>query len=325
MVTMKKWLLLIAVSFFMPGIAFCSIGFSSLLDASDDARPLMLSIWYPSDGDQLDVVGGNAVFRGEYAALDGPLVGRHPLIVISHGGLRSTNDSGAWLGAALAKAGFIAIEVNAPRPETPVVAVNEIWQRPRDVSRALSAILDSPVWAEHVDQKKVFVVGFALGGTAALSVAGAELDAGSYYQSCADASPVGADCSWYASHNVALSQLDQDGFDKPRHDDRFASAVSIDPEYLEAFSQGSGPPLIPTLLISLGSEERKTSNLPLVENDLIDKATRSDGFAVCTDRGPDILLEEEGDAALCGVSPEVRARTHTQIVNKILSFLESHP
>lgn len=320
---MKKWCLLFAALVLMPNLAYGSIGFTTIVDASEAARPLVLSIWYPSDGDQLDIIGGNAVFRGEYAALEAPVVGKHPLIVLSHGGLRSAKDSGAWLGAALAKAGFMVIEVNAPRPETPATAVNEIWQRPRDISRALSVILDNALWADHVDEKKIAVVGFALGGTAALAVAGAELDPKSYYQSCTDAGSIGADCTWFSSHNVALNQVDQDEFEQSRHDYRFTSAVLIAPEYLDAFSSDGRMALAPTLLISLGSQEMKTSRLPHVEKKAINEASLLDVFAVCTESGPQILLEEEGDAALCGTSPEERNRIHALIADMIISFLGS--
>ncbi len=318
---MNKWCLLVAALVLMPNLAYGSIGFRTIVDASEATRPLMLSIWYPSDGDQFDIIGGNAVFQGESAALDAPVVGKHPLVVLSHGGLRSTKDSGAWLGAALAKAGFIVIEVNAPRPENPAMAVDEIWQRPRDISRALSVILDNAAWADHIDEKKVAVIGFALGGTAALSLAGAELDAERYYESCADAGSIGADCTWFSSHNVALNQVDQDEFEQSRHDRRFTSAVLIAPEYLEAFSIESGMALAPTLLISLGSQEMKTLRLPHVEKKAIDEANRLDAFAVCTESGPQILLEEEGDAALCGTSPEERVRIHALIADMIVSFL----
>lgn len=319
---MKKSFLLVVAIFFIPNFAYCSIGFSSLIDSSEEARPLILSIWYPTNDNQSDImVGGNAVFHGESAAVDAQVTGRHPLVVISHGGLRSTNDSGAWLSATLAKAGFIVIEVNAPRPESPVVAVNEIWQRPRDISRALSVILDSPVWVDHIDQKKVFVVGFALGGTAALFISGAILDANNYFQSCDNVGTVGTDCAWYSSHNVALSQVSQSEFKQPKYDYRFNSAVLIDPEYLESFSSDSRLPSTPTLLISLDSKKLETIKLPQVEKKIIDKASSLDAFAVCTEKGAQILLEEEGDATLCGVSSEARARAHTLITNMVLSFL----
>ncbi|MGL4557997.1 MAG: alpha/beta hydrolase family protein, partial [Afipia sp.] len=110
------------------------------------------------------------------ALRDAPITqGQFPLILVSHGGLRSAEDSGAWLSSALARSGRIVVEVNGPRPGTGAEAVNEIWRRAHQLSRALDAILSDPEWADHIDPDDVSVVGFALGGTAALEVAGAEI------------------------------------------------------------------------------------------------------------------------------------------------------
>lgn len=59
-------------------------------------------------------------------------------------------------------------------------------------------MLADRVWNGRIDPNRISVVGFALGGTAALSVAGAKLDAERYVQSCtADGSTEGPDCGWY--------------------------------------------------------------------------------------------------------------------------------
>lgn len=230
----------------IPAFADSPVGFSSLADASDQ-RPIELSIWYPSDGGSPSMVGGNAVFEGVSAANDAPILeGEFPLVVVSHGGLRSSSNSGAWLGEGLARPGFVAVEVNAPGPARAAMAVNEIWQRPRDISRTIDLMLGDQRRAEHVDHGGIFVVGFALGGTAALAVSGAELDAERYLQSCAADGVEAPDCEWYTAHNVALDQADPGELGQSRRDRRVKAAVAIDPEYLAVFSGDGRAPAVPT-------------------------------------------------------------------------------
>lgn len=100
----------------------------------------------------------------------GPL----PLVVVSHGDLRSAADSGAWLSSSIARTGYIVAKVNAPGPENGAAALNEIWQRPDDVSRAIGLMLKDCEWGARIDQDRISVVRFAVGATAALSAAGAE-------------------------------------------------------------------------------------------------------------------------------------------------------
>ncbi|MFW2541248.1 hypothetical protein ACN2XU_01305 [Primorskyibacter sp. 2E107] len=78
-----------------------------------------------------------------------------PLIVPSHGGLRSAVDSGAWLDAALAEAGGLVVEVNAPRPRDASQATAEIWQGPTDISRTLDSLLGSADWAGRIDPGRI--------------------------------------------------------------------------------------------------------------------------------------------------------------------------
>lgn len=113
-------------------------GLAHLRDTSEDARPLSVSIWYPSEEKASGTVGGTPVFVGVAAAPNAEFTqSALPLVVVSHGGLRSATDSGAWLSSSIARAGFVVAEINAPRPDNAAVALNEIWQRPQDISRAI--------------------------------------------------------------------------------------------------------------------------------------------------------------------------------------------
>ena len=59
-----------------------------------------------------------------------------------------------------------------------------------------------------------------------------------------------------------------------------------------------------------------------LRNFAISNATAFDAFAVCTEAGPAISLEEEGDAAICGASPEGQNLAQKGIVDAITAFIQ---
>lgn len=308
-----------------PSFAEQSLGVTSIAVTSEDpARPLTLSLWYPGNGGTQENVGANAVFTGVIAGRNASLaMDRAPVVLVSHGGLRSATNSGAWLAAALARAGYLAVEINAPRPATAADAVDEIWRRPDDVNRALDAILSDPDWVEHIDQDSISVVGFALGGTAALALAGGEFEPQSFVQSC-NKTDWGPDCAWYKAQNVVLGSVNRDELAESRRDSRISSIVAVAPEYLDAFSAGLTTINVPTLFVSLGrdNDPHTTAQANIFSQAALADASMSDGFQVCTPAGPAIVADEGGDLALCGISAEARQRAHDAIVREIVTFLE---
>jgi len=64
------------------------------------------------------------------------------------------------------------------------------------------------------------------------------------------------------------------------------------------------------LTISLGQNDARDAQIRKIA---ISDATAFDAFAVCTEAGPTILLEEEDDAAICGASLEGRNLAHKGI------------
>jgi predicted dienelactone hydrolase len=298
------------------GVAFIDV-------AEENAgRPLQLSLWYPGQGGKEETIGDNAVFVGETAVPDASIAKqKFPLVLVSHGGLRSARDSGAWLSAALARTGYIVLEVNGPRPSTASEAVNEIWHRPSDLSRALDAVLDDPMWSLHIDESRISVVGFALGGTAALMLSGGVLGAQAFIQSCATlgGSP---DCGWYSAQNVSLESVDIDALTTSRKDVRVGSVVAVAPEYTHAFSDELSQIGIPTQIVLLRVDQALSGRL-LTQAQVIavPNANVSDGFPVCTLAGPEILSEDGGDPSLCGPSADARRDTHSSIATRISSFL----
>lgn len=152
-------------------------------------------VWYSAGAAGTAVsVGDNAVFQGAPARQDAAIAaGSFPLVLLAHGGLRSAPDSGAWIASRLATEGFV---VAVPHP--PQLAPEELWLRPADLSATLTAVASDPTLWSRLDTQAVGVLGFQLGGTAALALVGARIDGQRYARSC-DRGETGMDCAWFAS------------------------------------------------------------------------------------------------------------------------------
>lgn len=310
----------LAVALAPSAFADAALGVSSL--SVDGPRPLSLTLWYPGQGGEAELVGGNAVFEGTAGRRGAvPTETSVPLILVSHGGLRSASDTGAWLSAALARAGNLVVEVNGPRPATAAEAVDEIWHRPDDISRALDVILATPNWPDHIDEARVSVVGFALGGTAALALAGGVFAPESFVQSCSGGNQ-GPDCGWYAARNVALTSVDLVHLSMPRYDPRIQAVVAIAPEYLDVFSPLASEINVPALHVSLGPDGAPYASIGThMAHVAVPSSTVFDGFQVCTPMGPVILEDDGGDPLLCGVSTHARRQAQATITTEIVQFL----
>lgn len=185
-------------------------------------------------------------------------------------------------------------------------------------------MLNSDAWADHIEASKISAVGFALGGAAALAVAGGKIEVRPFLRACGETSITGPDCAWYAAQGVALSSVDQKELTRSRHDPRITSAVAINPEYMSVFSDGMALVEIPALVLSLGDGQPRVGfEGKLIGEVVISDLHSFDGFPACTEAGPDVLSEDEGAPAICGVSAEARERAHDEIACQIASFLTS--
>lgn len=309
-----------------PGLAGDVIGVRSVDAAGAPGRPLALTVWYPAGmGGRREEIGANAVFAGTSARRDAPVAdGTYPLVVLSHGGLRSAADSGSWLSARLAKQGFLVVEVNGPRPRRADRALDEIWRRPEDLSRALDLIVSVPAWASHIDRSRIAVVGYALGATAAIALSGGKFETSAFVQTC-DGSESGPDCAWFTSQGVSLTSVSKEDLERARRDPRITAAVAVSPEYVDVFAPKSLAVLgNPLLLVTLGNRDTPP-NMPeaprRISRIVIPNASISDGFPRCTTAGEAILTEDGGDPALCRRGPVTRAEVHRMIAAEIGSFL----
>lgn len=314
----------------------------SVTDAvgADAARPILVTLWYPAAEPAEPIpVGETPVFAGIPAIPDAaPQSGPHPLILISHGGLRSAPNSGAWIGAALARRGFIAAEITGPTidPARPETIPGEVWRRPGDVSAALSTLLADPDWAPRIDPARIGAVGVYLGGTAVLSLAGGRLRAGPYIRTCANGGTggTGLDCTFFQQHGIKLADVDKQALEADLTDPRIAAFIAIAPELADVMAPDTlAASDVPLQIIALGPDRGSAGETahnadpaPLAdaasEYHELSTASVFDGFGICKPGGAEIL-EAEGGGPICREGAgRARPAIHAELVDLIAGFLD---
>jgi predicted dienelactone hydrolase len=147
--------------------------------AGEAAAPQALQalLWYPSPA-----VATPQRF-GPYQVAVAPgapaTPGAHPLVLLSHG--TGGHEMGhAWLARRLAEQGFVVLSLRHPgdhfQDRSGVARPDYLAERPRQLSRALDALLADPQWAPLVDAGRVAAVGHSAGGHTVLALAGGQPD-----------------------------------------------------------------------------------------------------------------------------------------------------
>jgi predicted dienelactone hydrolase len=161
----------------------------------DAEKDLRCTVWYPAVESAVEVkqeVGppGGALFEAGMAAPDAGLEKsgkKLPLILLSHGSGGSAVQM-AWLGTALAQAGFIAVAVDHPGNNANATLTAEgfalWWERATDLSQVLDGMLADPEFGGRIDPDKIGAAGFSLGGYTVLELAGARTDISVVYKQC---------------------------------------------------------------------------------------------------------------------------------------------
>jgi len=176
------------------GEAHRTIALASAAARHIDHRATMdVTIWYPAapgSQESPEVIGpaDKPVFRVAMVSDDAPPVtGRRPVILLSHGFGGSARIMG-WLGAALARDGYVVISVDHPgNSDGDMSDIGSIawWERPRDMIAALQAIELDVRLGPLIDPNSIGSAGFSIGGMTALALAGARIDPANYDRFCA--------------------------------------------------------------------------------------------------------------------------------------------
>lgn len=303
--------------------------------APERGRPIEITLWYPAGGGgTFSLVGRNAVFEGVPARQDAAIAdGEFPIVLLAHGGLRAAQYLGGWIASDLAARGFIVVITQPPRlgDRSAQAAVREVWLRPADLSAALTAIERDASLAGHIQADRVGALGFLLGGTSALALAGARIDPEHYMRSC-DQEGTGLDCAWFAKNGVDLHESDPRRLARSNLDERIEVAIAIDPEQSASFTRASLMEMtVPVDIINLGKRETVAPGLdaegletliPAGRYHRVPDATPFSSFDQCRLQGPDILRGEGEDEAICrDGGGRTRADIHAQLAEMIEAAL----
>ncbi len=285
-------------------------------------------LWYPADDNGRAVlIGENAVFRGTQGFQSAAVAdGRFPLALISHGGFRAAPNIASWLAFALAADGFIAVVANPspiPHGSATQSVLGELWRRPADLSATLTAVEQDADLAEHVNKREIGGIGFFLGGSAVLELAGARIDAAALAKSCEGAAP-GRDCAWLAQGRVDLRRVDAGRLERSNLDRRVRAAVVIDPELTGTLTTKSlGAVAVPVRVVNLGrgntvpqtmNASTLSAKIPGSRYATLPGAAASSSFAECKPNGRAVLQEEGGETSLCDDGAgRTRAQTHAAL------------
>lgn len=197
--------------------------------------PLSVSLWYPTtEGGSDHEVGGNKVFKGVPVNQDAVIAeGEFPVVLLAHGGLRAAPHLGGWIASDLVMRGFIVAEPQPPQldPDEAQAALAEPWLRASDLSATLQALESDSILSAHIKKDRVGVLGFLLGGTSALSLAGAEIDPERYAKMCDEEAAISMDCLWFSEQGVDLHQADIQSLAHSSYNPKIKAAIAIDPEY----------------------------------------------------------------------------------------------
>jgi predicted dienelactone hydrolase len=142
-------------------------------------RPVITEVWYTTADTLTQRDKAFSPFILVKTVRDGKVSGQKlPVIFISHGagGGRLTME---WLADKLVQSGFIVAAVDHygntfdhPTPE----GFLEPWERPQDISFALTALLKDPAFGKLIDERRIGMAGFSIGGYTTLALAGANIN-----------------------------------------------------------------------------------------------------------------------------------------------------
>ncbi|MGI9500682.1 MAG: alpha/beta hydrolase family protein [Geminicoccaceae bacterium] len=337
---MRHALLALGVAAGFAGNAFADplAGYDRLaVKAPHRADLVAASVWYPvGTPTHQGLIGDYPAFKGTRAYVGAAIAdGRFPLVVLSHGS-GGNMDGLSWLSSALALRGAMVLAVNHPgstsgdsSPRRSIL----LHERARDLSVALDHLLGDATFASHVEEDHVVALGFSLGGTTALNLAGARMDRDAYQAFCERLGDDAPDCAFFAKGGVDLANLPA-AWEGDLRDPRIGAVIAVDPGLTYGFRQNSIAAFnLPVQLINLGEQDRwqavdvdsrgskLTEKLPEVDYVVVDPANHFSFLGLCKPEGP-ALLDAERDDPVCD-DPEGsdRSKVHAEIIEHMVRFL----
>lgn len=306
---------------------------------SANGRALNAVVWYPTEDDgKTESVGENPAFLGVPAIRNAsPGDGPHPLVVLSHGYGGSWRNL-SWLAGELAAKGYVVAATDHPGTTTfdrSKAEAARLWERPRDLSRLIDAVLADEDLGPRIDGKRIAAIGHSLGGWTVMALAGARVDAERFLADCkAKTSPRA--CA--LSHELGLDGTGdaRAALEGDLGDPRIGAAVSLDLGLARSFSTESLAAVrVPVLIFGAGIDagglpaEAESgylaAGLPMSMRDyVVVPDTMHFSFMQLCKPGAVAMIEARapGDGVVCkDGGTRGRAVIHRQVADRIATFL----
>jgi len=309
------------------------------------SRPITSHVFYPTLDRHVEplMIGppGGALFSAGDAVWNAkPILNQTlPLIVMSHGTGGSSLQM-LWMAETLVKNGYIVVGVNHhgnTAIETKKYAEGYVlwWERSQDLAVVLALLFENKQWSNMIDQQKVGVVGFSLGGYTAISAIGGITDKALFDRFCrSDKRDSTCDAQGEFSEiekefaKVKNSDQVKASVEKQSHSfkvDAIKAAFVISPALVQAFTKHSLASIsLPTTIV-VGSADQvaeprtnarvAAARIPDANYIEVEKVGHYTFLSECTELGEKILK------GLCvdnqGVS---RATVHGEVSERAASF-----
>ncbi|QGZ33038.1 alpha/beta hydrolase family protein [Stappia indica] len=301
------------------------------------ALPIAASLWYPAGrATYRNLIGDSVLFEGAPAMVGAAVAeGRYPLILLSHGS-GGAMDGLTWLSSRLAARGAIVLAVNHPGTtsgDSSPRRTMRLAPRAADLGAALEAVLGDPQFAPHIDRERISALGFSLGGSTVLGLAGLRFDRDAFADYCRKAGEEAAGCDFLAKGGVRLDALPE-AFSADMRDLRVSAVISVDPGFTHAAAEESLAGVRgPVLFLNLGEEDRwpavdvgpqgsgLAARVPGARHLAVAPAHHFTFLGVCKEGGAELLRKWQDDPICDDPQGADRARAHEEIVGIVADFL----
>jgi predicted dienelactone hydrolase len=249
-----------------------------------------------------------------------------PVLFVSHGNW-GTRYSQGWLALELVKAGFIVVSLSHPGT-TADNRTNEgatrLWDRARDASVVLDALLADAKWSPIIDAQKIGFIGHSFGAHTGVLLAGGTFDPKKQEQFCQQNQN---DFYCKGSVTIDFSTIDVKDSNQQYSDARFKAFYLMAPGPAQGFSieslQKIGAPMtvdiahFDDILLSSENAEVFAKSIPNAK-----RIERQVGhFTYVPECKP--VLGGLLAAQICNDPPNVdRQKFHTEIAQDVVSFMK---
>lgn len=305
------------------------------LTAAHRARPVAASVWYPAAGPSYRAPIGDGPIFVPSMVLMAPAIagGRHPLVLLSHGSGGNAAALG-WLAEGLVARGAIVLAVDHPGSTSGDSSARrslDLAARAGDLDAALSAVMADPDFAPFIDASRIEAVGFSLGGTTVLGLAGVRFDGKVQAARCSK-SREAADCGFFTRGGADFATAP--GFGADTRNPAVSRVVAIDPGFGGAATEDSLRAVSAAVhLINLGTDTRLAAvdvspqgndlaaRLPGASYSVIAPAIHFTFLAPCKPGAEDRLAEEGEDPICTDPKGTDRLKAHADLIADIAGAL----